>query len=623
MTLPPLIARIRPEARVRWVLCTLMFGLVIFLLLAPKPWAAEFADRDRLKVADYVAIGSWWAALVNLVPLAVLAGSAKFWLRPLQGSNEVAPSLPNRWFLPLVALAMVVCAAVNAPRLGFSLWDDEEYSLRRVVLGSYRITSEGEPRLKEVPWTDTLWYYSKPNNHIVNSVAARVSNTVWRWVARPTGLQFSETALRLPAFLAGVLSICVWALLLRGFGFSRAGILVAWLIALHPWHSRFVPEMRGYAFVFLALPLACWLAVRAIRGGGWGRWSAYGAAQVLLFFSWPGTAFTLAVLNLCVLALVVHSRRDIVTLLSRWVVVTAAAGMLCFQLYLPCAAQLVGHLNDWTADGIGQSWLNNVGSRLLIGMPWQTIEGTFPQAAVLIADFPLLIGGAMILIAALILLGLGRCAVGGIPTICLALILVLPGPATYVFARIKDTHLFEWYMVFMVPGIMALCALGLDWLLGRLRNPRVAAVAAGLILAVFAAATFPARQRLMNGPVQFLRESVLVTRPTLDPNDPRNREILTVATLATPEVYDPNIRRLKTGEELVELIREADRTGRPLYVNQGYSHILVNEAPDLAAVIMNPDYFEVVATLPGLDSMFDREIRVYRAGSLPANFSPD
>src|SRR5690606_39114004 len=137
---------------------------------------------------------------------------------------------------------MLACAAVNAPRLAHSLWDDEEYTLRRIVLGSYRVNDKGEPKLKEVPWSDTFWYYGKPNNHFLNSISARLSNSAWRVVARPTGLQFSEVGLRLPAFLAGILSIGAWAFLLRILGFPAAGALAAWLIVLHPWHMRFVPE---------------------------------------------------------------------------------------------------------------------------------------------------------------------------------------------------------------------------------------------------------------------------------------------------------------------------------------------------------------------------------------------
>ncbi len=520
---------------------------------------------------------------------------------------------------------MLACAGMNAPRLAHGLWDDEEYTLRRIVLGSYRINSEGEPRLKEVPWAHTIWYYGKPNNHFVNSITGRLSNTLWRAVARPEGLQFSEVALRLPAFVAGVLSIGVWALLLRAMGFPAAGALAAWVIALHPWHMRFVPELRGYAFVFFFLPLACLLAIRAVRSGRWRGWAAYGGAQFGLFYSWPGSTFTLMVLNIGVAAMIAFSKGDRLTSTTRWLTTTAVAGMVSLQLYLPCVAQLSNHLDDWDAKGLGGPWIYNVGSRLLTGMPWKVPgHGTLPEMSVLLAQHPIFFGGFVVVMAALIVVGLVRCVSSGVAGTVMALVFILPGPATYLFARLKDTYLFEWYLVFMVPGLMALCALGLVTLLAPVyaRRRTVAVVVALIGVAGFALATQAARSRLISQPVQFTRDSVLKIRPTLNPHDPRNREILTVATLATPEIYDPNIRRVKSGAELVALLQEADKSGYPLFINQGYANILAAETPSLSALISQPEIFEKIAILPGIEPMFDREILRYRPGSFKNTARP-
>lgn len=605
----------------RWaqlLIGAVMVTAIVYLVTGPAPWQMRIGSKE--KVETYVAVFSRWAALANLLPLALLAVTARWWLRPLNGPPRgERPAVP-RWFWPVVGTAVLACAAMNGPRLGHGLWDDEEYTLRRIVLGSYRINSEGEPRLKEVPWTHTLWYYGKPNNHFLNSIAGRLSNTLWRVVTRPTGLQFWEPALRLPAFLAGVLSIAAWALLLRALGFPAAGALTAWLIALHPWHMRFVPELRGYAFVFLFLPLACLLAVRAVRDGRWTWWAAYGLAQFALFYSWPGVTLTLAALNVGMALMVARAPGDRPTLAARWLVVTAVAGMAALQMYLPCVGQLLGHLDDWDARGLGPPWVANVCSRLLTGMPWKVPGGTLPELAVLLPQHPIFFGSLLAGLLVSVGWGIIRCAGSGLPGAAVTATLLLPGPAMYLFARLKDTFLFEWYLVFMVPGLMAFCALGVCAILAPLARSHPARAVTAVCLAVgfFGLATHAARWRLIAQPVQFTRDSVLAIRPTLDPHDPRNRRILTVATLATPEIYDPNIRRVKSGAELVELIQLADREGYPLFINQGYSNILAEETPSLAALVSRRDVFEIVTTFPGIEPMFDREILRYRPGSYPA-----
>src|SRR5690606_16233877 len=122
--------------------------------------------------------------------------------------------------------------------------------------------------------------------------------------------------------------------------------------------------------------------------GHWKWWAAYGAAQFGLFYSWPGTTFALAVLNAGVLAMIVFSRKDRLTSSARWLVVTALAGMLSFQLYLPCVGQLAGHLDDWDAKGLSWFWVHNVSSRLMTGMPWKVPGGTLPEMSILIAQHP-------------------------------------------------------------------------------------------------------------------------------------------------------------------------------------------------------------------------------------------
>ena len=128
---------------------------------------------------------------------------------------------------------MVTCAIVSFPRLDQSLWEDEEYSVRRCIVGEHRLKDDGTVERKYLPWRNTLWNYSSTTNHILQSVLARLSHSIWRGIVRPSGLQLSEAAVRLPSYLSGILVVGVIGLLMARFGLAWEGVLAAWLIAIH------------------------------------------------------------------------------------------------------------------------------------------------------------------------------------------------------------------------------------------------------------------------------------------------------------------------------------------------------------------------------------------------------
>ncbi|HSV90251.1 MAG TPA: hypothetical protein VLH80_04095, partial [Nitrospiraceae bacterium] len=84
-------------------------------------------------------IYEWWAAAINLVFVALLGATACWWLR--SGRPPQTRWLPEvetpRWFWPLVIAAMALTTFWGIQRLPQSLWDDEDSSLHRAVLGQY------------------------------------------------------------------------------------------------------------------------------------------------------------------------------------------------------------------------------------------------------------------------------------------------------------------------------------------------------------------------------------------------------------------------------------------------------------------------------------------------------
>ena len=118
-----------------------------------------------------------------------------------------------------------------------SFWHDENYPIRNAIVGTYRLLPDGSLKLKPVSWQATFFFYRKPN-HTLYSGIARVCNEAWRLITRPKGLQFSEFIIRFPAYVAGIASIATIALLLKALEFPSAGVVAAFLSALHPWHIR-------------------------------------------------------------------------------------------------------------------------------------------------------------------------------------------------------------------------------------------------------------------------------------------------------------------------------------------------------------------------------------------------
>ena len=194
---------------------------------------------------------------------------------------------------------MTLTAFWGMQRLPQSLWDDEDSSLHRAVLGQYRRDKGGELKLREASWETALWNYWKPANHQLQTVLSKVSLECWRAVTRPSGLQFSEPSVRFPCFVVGILSIGSLAVLLKRLHFARAGVIAAFLLAVHPWHVRYAIELRGYIFTLLFGPLMIYSLIQAIDSGRWRWWIGFAASEFAVLYAYPGCLYMVAIANLC------------------------------------------------------------------------------------------------------------------------------------------------------------------------------------------------------------------------------------------------------------------------------------------------------------------------------------
>lgn len=626
---PGIIATLRgrfPGATVaRIVLGAIMIAIVITLLAGPKPW--DLKKLDTIK--DYVRAYEWWAALINLIPLGLLALSAPRWLAPLAANPETPRLVRPRGFSAIVAAAMIVSAVTGALRLDDSLWGDEAFSVRQSILGSYRVKDD-KAVLKAVPWTNTFWYYTKPTNHILQSILSRLSLSAWRTVARPGGLQINEPAVRFPGYVAGVFSVGVLALLLARAGMPWTGAVAAWVMALHPWHLRLIAEARGYGMVILFVPLCCLMALHALENGRWRWWVALALAELAMIYTWPPSALIALILNAGILImLLAGSRPALGTLLLRWLVTQIMAAMVFFQLFLPCAPQVMPYLDTAFGFFSHSFWQRNVGSLFLTGSLWtksDLLDTPYMEYMPYATAHPVLFKLALILALVFLVLGCIRLCVTNASSRLLAAVFILPGPILYAVAALRDKYLYEWYMSFMLPGIVALVAAGaMGLMLPWRKNAGIRWIGpawAVVFLGGFFVLSHPARHFLLTRSAHYCREAVLLTRPSLDSNSAENARILTATTTQAPDTYDPRVRRIESLEGYAAIMQEADDRQWPLYVNNGYPGALHLKHPAIAAMLEDPAVFELVKTLTGTEEMLDRVVYKYRPGGLAhANFA--
>jgi dolichyl-phosphate-mannose-protein mannosyltransferase len=622
-------ARLSPATWAASLCGVIAVGILVFLLLADKPWTIVLPADEPPKIHHFVAIYGWWAAAINLVLVALLGATARWWLSSglppqTQWLSEVKTS---GWFWPLVLAAMALTTFWGIQRLPQSLWDDEDSSLHRAVLGQYRRDEGGDLKLKETTWKVALWNYWKPANHQLQTILSKASLQTWRAIAQPTGLQFTEPVVRFPCLIAGILSIGSIALLLKRLGFARAGVLAAFLLAIHPWHVRYAIELRGYIFTLLFGPLMIYCLIQAIDSSRWRWWAGFAASEFALLYAYPGCLYTVVIANLCgaIALLLRHSTTDErIRYFPRLIVASVVALMLYLQLMLPCIPQLVDYFKTERALGaLGLRWHRNMGAHLLAGIPWNNSD--LPQAGYQelqwIADaHPILFTLVLAIAVAFIVAGAVRLGFRHPAGWIVLLVLLLPGPMVYLVSRARSHYLYEWYLFFSLSGFVAFFALGLDQVaevarrVHRYASPLVAA----LVVIAFFAATQPQRQWLVRHSLQPMRESVLLTRPVLDPYDPRQRSIMTLSVTGVPWSYDPNIIVISTVEQLIHSLEEADKNGKTLYVNFANAWTASASSPALYAMIEDDRLFEKIASIQGFDPTLTAFVRRYKPGTIAA-----
>ena len=612
------LGRFRPASQARLALVIPGAAFAAYLLWQEPPWVVlGEAPEGKQRLRHIVAAYSWIAALINLAATAVLAATAGWWTRPLPRSPSLSRRKSPPWFWPSVGIAMTLSALLGLPRLNFSFWDDEDYNMRYSIFGRFKDNS-AENEFRRAGWMDTFFEYGEPNNHVLHSILARTSLALWRAATPGDGRPFSEAAVRLPAFIFGVLAIGSVAWFLSVFGFPAAGAVAAILMALHPWHLRYATEARGYSLVLFVLPLALVFWRRALMTGQWRWWAAYALAQWALLYTYPGVLPVLVILNVAAIGTIIFSRQaagPISTQIGRWFVANTCSAMAVIQLMLPLYPQAAKYLEYESTRNftLGWSWIQTTLSSIVAGAGW---KGDDYYPALANSASPWLLAMTMAALAACTLAGAINFLRGGWLTAPIVIAVLVPPLLTFGFSSHRGHLIYPVYVIYALPGLIAFAAVGMT-LLWRIRNhPAVRVSGFAFVFALVAAyaiATQPIRHWLRTNPLQPLRDSVEISSGADYWARPANA--LSASFCIPPYLYDPQVRRLSSAGELITLMQRADREQRPLVLNIGMPWAAKAYSPQMWDIFNHGDLFENRRHLRGFDPGLDRIVAVYKPGS--------
>jgi uncharacterized membrane protein len=235
------------------------------------------------------------------------------------------------------------------------------------------------------PFQQILSDYSAPNNHILHTILVSFSYKI---------LGGHTWIVRLPAFLAGTLSIPAGYLAARRILNINQSLAAASLISLTPWFISYSTNGRGYTLLTLFALLLLNFAGLLIHQQSRSALIAYGITAALGFYTIPIFLYPMAGISLWVLATYLvdqdswNSRsRKIWAFLGT----CALAGVLTFILYSPViffgtgAGSILS--NDIVEPRDWNTFTTNIGRR--IGKTWQDwmLNIVLPVQYILLAGF--------------------------------------------------------------------------------------------------------------------------------------------------------------------------------------------------------------------------------------------
>lgn len=599
-----------------------MFAL---LLLFPTPWdvptGPDLFPHGRRALGHTIRISLWWAALAELVLLIGLLLTLPYWLRPVQPNPQPSSSRPplgRAWWAALLII-MALAGVLRWPLAGGSLWWDEGWSVRRVVVGAYeRNPADGTPvQWKAVDVRHALWSFRKPTNHVAYNVSAWATDRLWRTFAAPSEPHvFSERAFRAPALAAGVLGIGATALVAAAWGAPVAGLVAATWLAVHPWHHRYGVDGRAYSFVLLFTPLAALFLTRFLGAPRTRDLLAYCLGIGLLLWSFPYAVMLVATWYAFGLATILMREPDRPQAIA-WSLRFSAAHLFVAMSLIFLMAPNLTQLAEWhyNMPVVSASALNELWSGLAAGIP-ATAHGrveTFPSLEGWWDRAPWMMITADVIIPALMVLGLFHAlrmrASRPVASAWMAAALV-----SFGINALAAQHFFPRYGVFLLPAVALLIGLAL----APQQHPRRWPWAAAALL-LFVVVTQPERSVLMHYPYSPMRSVAERVAAELRAAGPGTVGIGIGIGGGMPAIYEPELRFADSKEDLLRACRESHDHERPLVAFYGYAQQNRSRRGPAIDFLEDPQRFALIAEYDGIEPRFC--YRVFR--SLGESCAPD
>ena len=617
---------------------------LVYIARHAPPWKLDrlwqrHADLKPAKIDDYIAFGLWCGAAFAALASAVLAATTTLWARPSSPEHCVrigqADKSAGRAFWISLLVITVIAGALRAPRLGHAFWGDEGWAYSDLIGGRYSESADGSLEFDRHPWKTTLFWDKGLNNQYLFTIAARLSLDTWQKLDGAPPHAFSEAALRIPSLLAGLLSIIAAALLMRRLGHANAGLALAVLLAIHPWHLRYSAEARGYTMLILFLLLALLCLANALASDRRRWWVAFALIEFAALYTWKAAIHPFAAIDLTALAiLVLRLRKRSVVPISRCVAANGFALLAFVPLFAPAIPQIALTLKKSTAMGgtMDANWFKDVTAHLLGAMDWANsgLATPFDNLTRVASHAPVAVWGfTLVVIPLLIVIGLVRFTKNDLPSAALLAAPLIGAALAFIHFKLNGTMLLKWYLFYTLPFLLVFLALGLAGLAGKRRWAWALPVAgfAALYLAVFGHHT----AAMIKNPLQDTRGADAATRTSDEGRfNLAASDRITVELYRRVKCYDPRMRNrvgekrtpIRTGEALMETMRLADAEGKSLRLTAANLPFAHATHPDFFEVLEDPRYFEKLGTFPAIEPYIQIEAWAYKPGSAPASGPP-